>query len=548
MNFAESRPRSLFLLPLLIAAFALAACGDDDGDGGTASLGGPDPRELVPADAPIYFEAVVDPDSDQLGGLNEGVARVAGVEDAIGLLEAEIEGELEASGSEISYSEDIEPLLDGRAGFFVSGFPQGFEESEADLVPIDGAAIIGTDDPEAALELVKTAIEEGGDGFEDATYEDVDYIADPDDDTPQRGAAGIVGDFLIFGTESGLQAVVDADAGEGLAGDEEATSALDGLDAETIVSGFFDFGSLFELATASGDLTEEDVAAAEQYFGGPVEGTGSFGVAAGEDGFSFEFSAPADLQPTSTADGDAIESLPADAWFAFAASDVGTVLTEAFGQFEAALETQELPGLEGEIVSPEEIEDELGLDPASDLGWIGDIRGFVSGESLFGLGAGIAVESTDEAAATEALKALAQGLRSGGGVDVTPIDGGYEISSPEAPIGAKAVLSDGNLVLAGGAVDENDVLDPAEALGDSEQFNDAVEALGDDYAASFFLDFEAVTALVDSLGESVTAGDPEAAMVLDALGNLDYLVLGSQADDERITVKGRLGLSEDTDE
>ena len=36
------------------------------------------------------------------------------------------------------------------------------------------------------------------------------------------------------------------------------------LDADTIVSGFFDFGSLFELATTSGDLSEEDVAAAEQ--------------------------------------------------------------------------------------------------------------------------------------------------------------------------------------------------------------------------------------------------------------------------------------------
>jgi len=535
MKNSERRLKSLLLLPLLAGAFALSACGEEEvEDGGTASIGGPDPRELVPADAPVYFEAVVDPDSDQAEDLNAAVERVSGVEDAVGMIEAEIESGLEAEGTEISYGEDIEPLLGNRAGFFISDFPEGFS-ADGEELEFNGAAVIATTDPEAALELIKSAITDSGKSFEDVSYGDVDYIVDPEESSEQRGAAGIIGDFVVLGTEPALQGVVDAQDGENLAGDEAASGDLDALDASSLLSGRFDFGSLFEAATSSEDITPEQLEAIEAYFDGPVEGSGTFAVGAGEDSFSAEFSAPASLQPGYAAGSESIESLPADAWLAFAATDVGAALSNAFSQFEDAISVQ---GLDGAELSPDAIEDQLGLDPGQDLGWIGDVRGFVAGESFLGLGAGLAIEATDEAAATEALKAVARAFR--GQALVEPIDGGFRFSPEGAPVSASLVLREGQLILAAGAVDEEDVLNPAETLADSDSFNDAVGALGEDYATSFFVDLETIQSLAESVGD--ISADPSLGIAIQYLANLDYFIVGSQADEETITAKIRLGL------
>lgn len=516
------RHRFRLLLPLLalLAALLLAACGDDEGSG---PGGGPDPTTATPADAPIYIDAVVRPEGEQRDGLNAALQKLTGEDDPGAAIRAELDESLADQG--LSYEEDVEPWLGQRAGLFLTEFSG--EDGE-------GAAVISVTDGDAARETVKGVADGAG---EQASYAGVDYMLD------DGNAVGIVGDFLVTGTEKGFQDAVDASAGDSLADDSAKAEALDSAPSESIFRGLVDSEAVIDLLLESGQISEQDLEAAEeqlQQLGGePVV----FSGAASSDALSFEASGPA---TEGAAEGtEIVSSFPADAWLALGVPMIGETVGAAFESLSAGLkssaETGALPpGVEVPDLAAE-LEQSLGLDLSKDLAWAGDGGLFLAGNSPLTIGGGLVIETDDEEAAAAALEKVRRRLSREPGVQARKTEDGFQLQGVAgAPVGAEVAIRDGRVVVALAGVTPDDVLDPPETLESTEAFSEATDAL-DGASPTLYVDFPPIVDLLKSTGQ---AADPQLQQALPVLEALTYLVAGVSVDGDRSIGRLVLGLQD----
>ncbi len=381
MRNTPSPLKLLFLLAALVAALALSACGDDEESVDVGDLG-PDPATMVPADAPIYAEAVIRPQGEMAENL-EGALAKFGVEDPGGMLSAALDEEIasDPDSEGVTFSDDIEPWLGNRVGGFLSDFDVKTEEGV-------GAVAIAVTDPDAAQAFLDKVSESSSSDATETSYEGVDYLYDDSDDS----AIGIDGDFLLAGTEDGLKQAVDAGAGESLADDDAATESLDEIPEDSIFSAYVDTGAIIELVEGSGALTGQQLQQFREQLSGYDGSPSEFWSTIDDDAITFSGSGPAPAgggEPT-----DLIRDFPADSWFAFATADIGAQFQAQLDQFRQGF--QEGFGTTGPVVDPfAAFKEATGLDLENDFNWIGGFGGFVQGTSLFGLGAGLVVESND---------------------------------------------------------------------------------------------------------------------------------------------------------
>ena len=228
--------------------------------------------------------------------------------------------------------------------------------------------------------------------------------------------------------------------------------------------------------------------------------------------------------------------LPADAWLAFGATDVGEALA-------GGLEQLELPGFTGS----KQLDDAAGSLFGSRLeqltGWIGDAAGFASGTSLFGIGAALELETTDERASEDALDGLLRSLQRNRSFRIAPLasgETGFSITPRGLPAQIVVVQRDGRVIVGLGERSVDDVLEPDEPLADSEAFGSATEALGSEYATGLLLQFEPMLELLESTG--ATEGDPDYEAARPYLDHLSYLVAGRAREDDRYLARVVLGL------
>lgn len=184
------------------AAAVLAGCG---GGGASADDG---PASLVPRDAALYVEATIRPEGavrdDALAAAGK-VLRGSDPERRIEELVAEAFGS--ADEPKLDYARDVKPWLGERAGFWLAASGSG-EGSR-------GAAVIATEDRGLAQAAIDRAVRGSAERFTSRSHRDVDYQVNG-----EGGAAAVVEDFAVFGTEAELKRTIDAAEGEPLAGDE----------------------------------------------------------------------------------------------------------------------------------------------------------------------------------------------------------------------------------------------------------------------------------------------------------------------------------------
>jgi hypothetical protein len=518
--------RCLLLACALVAALVLAACGDEDPSSDAA--GGPDPATMVPGDAPIVFQATVKPEGDQRDGVEGALSKLLATDDPGAKIVEGLDSSLSEDG--LSYSEDIEPWLGPRAAGFITTFTQD---------SADGAGVFAVTDTEAAQDFLGKAEQTGSETFRDSTYDGNDYQVGSDDT-----AVGIVGDFMVVGTEQGFKDAVDASSAGSFSENTEAQDALADADADGgLFSAYADTTTLVDAIKRSGSFPPEVLKQFDEQIGQYGEGPVVIAGSATDDSISFDTSAPAG--PDSKTAGETVSSLPSDSWFAFG-GDFGSQFDQFTTGLKSGIEQSAPPG-----VSPEQVlgklRNQIGIDLERDLGWIGNVSGFVEGTSVFGLGGGLVLEATDEDAATQTLDNLQQALGRSKDVQVTPRPGGgtgFDLQVNGAPIGAEVALEDGKVVGAVGAATVDDVLSPSETLADSDAFSSAQDALGDSIDPSFYLDFAPILDLVQSTGQATT--DPSYQAALPYLSALDYLIGGSGIDGDRVNGSLVLGLQEPT--
>jgi hypothetical protein len=255
-------------------------------------------------------------------------------------------------------------------------------------------------------------------------------------------------------------------------------------------------------------------------------------VSATSDQLALQVSAAVGAAPTPS-ESPLLRDLPEGAWFAFAVPEAGQASARLLDQIQD---------------SPGSAHPSLGGGPWLDLGrqitgWAGDFGGFVAGTSLFGLGGALVLETSDEQASAGTLDRLQRLLGSEEGLSVQPLtdngDTGFSITPAGIPVELRVVQRDGKVV-AGLADSVEDVLSPSSTLEDSDAFNSAADALGEDFGPVAFVDFVPLLELVEGFPQA--GDDPDYRNAKPYLDHLDYFVLGVRRDDDRAELRMVLGL------
>jgi len=525
-NRPARRSRATGAAALACAAAALAGgCGGDEP---------PDPATLAPPDAPLYVESIAKPEGDAKEALEGALSKLLNSDDPGGVIVDRLQNELDSEQTEISYSEDIEPGLGERAGLFVETFTD------------DGvsAVAVAVTDAEAARALIDKAAASLDDQLEDATYKGVPYRVGA------GGAAGIVGDFLVVGTEPGFRAAVDASQGDSLAEDEEFASARETFESdfedageEQIVSVYADIPGALDGVADAGDITPEERSIVEGALGGATDAPVLAAIGASDDSLGFDLSTPgADGAAAPTAAETALlGELPGDSWAALGFNDVGDAVSQGLQQLQSA----DVPGVPPGGL-PEVIRDQTGVDVESLVSWIGDVALFARGTSLLSVGGGAVIETTDPEASAQSLTDLGE-LLSGqlqGEAEVGPLDleqggEGFSIQLPGAPDQIHFAQREDRVAITYGDDATEEAFAPSEPLAGSEAFENAEGSLGADLDLTGFVEFEPILELAGVAGAS---DDPGYAAAEPYLAHLDFLAFGGRVVEDRALTRVAVGL------
>lgn len=484
-----------FRLAALLAAAALplAGCGGSDSETGAT---GEDLAKLVPAEAPLYFEAVVRPDGDLRDDAEDALKKLLRTDDPAARLESLLD---DASADSDVKWDDVKEWLGPRIGIFLT------EVSEDSAV---GAGIVEVTDTEKAKDALEKMAKEAGSDFQ----------------------GEIVGDYAVIGTPEGVEAVKAVEeGGRPLSDVADFTAARDAVDAEDDLGlVYVDPQSLVDALAESGG--------ADSPFGNPqaldvirqVVAKAGRALAVGfhADGSTLRvdgatIGAPAGQ--TSTAASDSVAGLPADAWLAVGFGDLGTALSNGLAQIQqiAGAAGQDAPDF-GALL--EDFERQTGVNVEQDfLSWMGDGAIYARGRSIADIGAALTITTKDAAKSRQAVGILARGIQSAGAtVREAKVDGydvAVEVRDPQVPVSLFIAANDERFSLgvnpeALAAVDE-----PSETLGDSDAYGRAKEALGD-LPPVAIIDTPTIINLLETFGLGEAPGYAMAKPYLDAIGTI----------------------------
>jgi hypothetical protein len=504
------------LLPRLAVALAavaavavpIAGCGDSSSSSSGGGNAGADPAAFLPASAPVYVEAQVQPTGDLKANATTIAGKILRTGDPAGKIVGLIDQGLKDDGA--SYAKDIAPWLGQRAGVAITGVGAGGEDP-------DVVAAIASRDDDAAQKFV-----DGRPGGSSRTYRGVSYRYKADGDL----AVAVVDHAVVVGTERGFKSAIDARAGDTLAESAVFKKARATVGTDGLGFAYADPGRFFDLAASavSGTAAARANAAQLKMFKGLLTGSGLQSVAAKLDVASnalrIDAAAIGVKAPVGGGDGPgAAAAVPAGSWLSIGVGDVGGTITKAIGSLGSSGATG---GLDPETLM-QGLKSQLGVDVNKDLlSWMGDAALFVRGTSMSDLGGALVVQSKDPAASQKAIGTLRKllgslnvktGALSGAGSSGAS---GFSISLGPLPSGIDVAAKDDKFVIAYGKDALADALGGGNALGDSDPFKTAAGLL-DGAKPSLFLDTPQVVKLLSSVVGS-DEGFQKAKPTLDVFG------------------------------
>jgi hypothetical protein len=488
-------PRFVPALAVLAAvAIPIAGCGDSSSSSSSAGNAGADPAAFLPASAPVYVEAQVQPTGDLKANTTTVAGKILRTGDPGGKIVGLIDKDLKDEGA--SYERDIAPWLGQRAGLAITGIGAGGKDP-------DIVVAIGSKDDDAAQKFV-----DGRPGGTDREYRGVKYRVKSGDDL----AAAVVDHAVVIGTERGFKSAIDARSGDTLASSVAFKKARETVGTDGLGFVYADPGRLFDLAAGAASGQAPGVDAAQlKMFKGLLTGSGLQSMAAKLDVASnaLRIDAAAIGVKAQAGGGDgpgAAAAVPAGSWLSVGVGDVGggiDKLMESLGGTGATGGMDPATLLQG-------LKSQLGVDVQKDLlSWMGDAALFVRGTSMEDLGGALVVTSKDPAASRKAIGTLRK-LLAGMDVKTAALSGagtsdaeGFSIDVGQLPAGIQVAAKGDKFVIAYGKDALADALDPSSTLGDSEPFKTAAGLL-DGAKPSLFIDTPQVVKLASSV-----AGDDE---------------------------------------
>jgi Protein of unknown function (DUF3352) len=580
------RPRRRAAAPALLvfaaAVLALAGCGSSSSPGSSA-----DPASVVPASAPLYLGAVVQPGGSLKSGATAAATTLTHQPDSYARLAAV----LQTPGSPpLTYSHDLAPWLGTNAGIFLTSLStsgaattqlqqllgevlQGGASSTPSAWPfasgVQGAIVLDTSDSSKAASFIST--EAGHAGAHPASYRGVDYEASTGGE-----AFGIVDRLAVLGTVTGLHAVIDTSlGGPSLVHAADYSKLLSSAPSGTLAH-------VYSNPTVAGSGVSSTAGSASSATGAGAQGLGGLvGLLGGARTANLSLvpssnsiALDVDSLPTTSASStaasgggltgsaaagaQALDELPGESWLSAGlgnagatfssdvqalhglASLIGSLGSSSSGAGAASEESSasgfDVKGLLDGILAPLSALSAPGAQSQHDfLSWMSSAGLFASGSGIVNLRGGIVLDSKNPSLSKAAVAKLGGALeKSGGSVQSISIPGtDAAISARVNGLPVELDIANGvgaggktKFVIALGEASVQDALKPSSTLLSAASTSTAASTLGEGIRPSAIVEFAPLLSLLEGVGLSE---DPSISHVLPYLRSLSTLVGGGKS-------------------
>jgi hypothetical protein len=521
------RSRSLLAALAATAFTALTAlfasgCGEDSSGSKVA--------ELAPPGVSVFIEGTVRPEGKLKADADAIAKQVGGIDNLGEFVVSELESSTREENEPVDYAREIEPWLGERAAAF-------YERLDEDDDLTGRGLILESTDTAATREFVDAEAERSGEAYRSAAYKGVEYEVEVGGDDGEE-ALGVVGDFLASGeNEEVFKEIVDASAGESLAGEDTFAEAISAASDGSLADVYVDVGKL--IGQSGGEIDPTARQALRNAGIDPSEATAVASIVPGSGQVAVELSS--DLAGQEAPTGDASEllgTLPGEAFAGLAVSGFGRQLREAID----ALDKEGIP----DTVPPNQLKKglkELGIDLEGLADSVQDAGVFAVGNSESSLG-GALVLSTEGSRGTEAISNIVRLLRGINVEGVTLLPGKYEgFSVRSDDLGDKplVVAAEGSRIAIGYGLPptlRGLRVGEGATLADDPDYGAAVESLGDTPITAF-ADGSGALRLADAL---IPSSDEDFEEAKRYLKSIRFLALGSASQDELATARLIVGL------
>lgn len=545
---ASLRRCALATLTAAGAALSLAACGSG---GSSHSTGGTaDPATVAPATAPIYMSAAVKPEGALARATRADSKALARVKEPF----AQIVQALEGSGQlpHVDYAKEIKPWLGQSAGLFLTsiapleGLGQTLGQSlgggsisvEALLGAVErgllsakglqGALVLDATDLQQARAFVEKLAKSRG--AHATSFRGNGYDVDG-----EGVAEGIVGKFVVIGSEEGLHEAIETRLGGPSLAQQSAYAKLaaKGRPSATLLSLFVNSESVATTAGAGKGEAGSTLGLLQLLPGEPRQIRASVlpeshALSVDVDMLSPSSSAAEKGASDTEAAAKLFGELPSGSWLALGAGDVGAHIqsyVNAFGGIVSLAGKSLLSSFGGPAL--EALVKHLADNPAGLRqifgGWAGPAGVFVAGTGLFDLQAGLVVASNSPGGPRTALTRLGAALQAAGAsVSNTSIPGAEAallIKITGLPVVLDAGANASRFALGIGTASVAGALTPTSTLSQSSTYKEASSALGGAKPA-VLLQFPTMVSFIEALGLGESPSLSGAMPYLRSLGTL----------------------------
>jgi hypothetical protein len=519
-------------LSLLTFGAPLSGCGSSGSSG--------DPATLVPATAPLYASLAVKPSGGSGGDASTAAKKLTHLAEPYGSLAQAL---LASENSKLDFNRDIKPWAGKSAGVFVtsldtSKLPQSASSAQAlfegGLTSIgsslgastfgargaQGAIVLATSDAGKARSFLSQRAHEQQ--AHATTYRGVSYQV-----SPTGAAEGIVKDFAVIGSETGLKSVIDTSLG-GAA----ITTAPGYVKPPTnaIASAYVQPEALVKAVHGSSGAASQGVALLGQLFTGSQSASLSVTPTSNSISLQGEIHSADGSKPLFGQEGaKALGTLPEGSWLAAGVGNVGANLPRALALLHgvasfgastvfASLGGPSIEKLFAALDSPKaNLQKDFG-------GWATSGGMFVSGTGLFNLQAALVIASNDPTASRAAVGKLAKLMQSAGAVvsnaSIVGTDAAVSVKLQGFP--AVIFIADGGskFVLGLGQQSVQGALTPSSTLSSSPAYSSASSTLGGGIEPSLIVEFPTLLGFLEGVGLSQSSGVSNLVPYFKSLGTL----------------------------
>lgn len=508
---------------ILVLALGFAGCG-----GGGSS---PGPASAVPAGAPVFVEAKLQPEAKIAANVEALAKKIAGVDNLGGKIVEELENSVAPGEKPLDFATEIEPWLGENAGIYLENY-------DGNEFQTSGAAIETTDSG-AAEEFLQKRVKSAESGVKSGSFEGVEYLT-----KPGKGGEtyGVDGGLVLYGkTEKAFKAMVGAVKGESLADQETFKTATANTPSGSLADVFVDVGGLIKEAGKGIDAETQaflDTAGID-----PQNATAELSLVPGSE--QIEIDLTSNITGKNPQGGDAsklLGSLPGGSFAAFASPDFGKRLGEAITRLDAQ-------GIPGEL-EPHELKSGLeaaGVNLDKISASIGNLGVFAQGNTEKNLTGAVVLETTSAKEAKNTVANIGLLLRASGTAGVTAVSGkvsGFSIrdsSLGQAPI---VVAAEGErIAIAYGLAGAVQALRAGQSatLGQNPEFKEAVAALGETPVSGYVAGPAALQIASQIVGGS--GSNEKFEKLKPYLEKIAWVGIGASASGELSTAKLIVGLT-----